>query len=106
MYIRTHICTDGCKFIRTYPHTENRKTIWPWHHPMRGYKNDHLWLFFYIIYMFFISIQHSWLANVVVALDTSNNFIKRLWCTSFQLMKITFSMNLACENHIFNESCL
>ena len=29
-YIRTHICT--------YPRTENRKTICPRHHPLRGHK--------------------------------------------------------------------
>ena len=39
MYVRTHIHTGGHKFVRTYPRTENRKTICPWHHPMWGHKN-------------------------------------------------------------------
>ena len=31
MYLRTHIRTEGCTFVRTYPHTENQKTICPRH---------------------------------------------------------------------------
>ena len=41
-YVRTHIHTDGCIFVHMYPHTENGKTICPWHHPMRGHKNENL----------------------------------------------------------------
>ena len=39
-YIRTHIRTEGRTFVRRYAHTENRKTICPRHHPMRGHKNS------------------------------------------------------------------
>ena len=35
-YVRTHIRTEGRTFICTYPRMENRKTICPWDHPMRG----------------------------------------------------------------------
>ena len=40
MYVRTHIRTEGRTFVRTYPHTKNRKTICPQHHPMRGASSD------------------------------------------------------------------
>ena len=44
-------------------------------------KNDHKWSFFYIIFTFFVWIQHGCLTNTVYALDPNNSVIKRLWCT-------------------------
>ena len=35
LYVHTFVQKD----IHSYAHTENRKTICPWHHPMRGHKN-------------------------------------------------------------------
>ena len=49
-------------------------------------KNDHLWSFFYIIYTFFVWIQHCCFANTVFALDPSSSVIKtfkRLWCIMY-----------------------
>ena len=37
-YVCTHIRTDRHTFVRTYPRMENRKTICPRYHPLRGIK--------------------------------------------------------------------
>ena len=41
------------------------------------------WSFFYIIYTFFVWIQHGCLVNTVRDLDPKNSVIKWLWCTAF-----------------------
>ena len=44
-----------------------------------GHKIEKMFIFLYNLYVF-VCIQHGYLPNMVLALDSSKSAVKKLWC--------------------------